>query len=127
MTSNGIIIVLHICPYCRLYIDSSRHNEEVKTHLCVGEEGGVVLCDYGDIWEDVTSLVKGMEGKIWVSMYQEGGREGGKRCYLHVHVPPLPSTHADQLQEQPCSVQLCSPGAASLFPVSPAAAEGREE
>ena len=71
------------CMYCRLYIDSSHHNEEVKSHLCVGSEGGVVLRDYGDMWEDVTSLVKGTEGKIWVRARRggrgngKGGREGG--------------------------------------------------
>ena len=42
--------------------------EELKEHLCVGGEGGVVMGEYGDIWDDVRSLIDQTEGKIWVSL-----------------------------------------------------------
>ena len=41
----------------------------MKEHLCVGREEGVVLGDYGDIWEDVRTLIGKTEGKIWVSTH----------------------------------------------------------
>lgn len=52
----------------RLYIDSSRVSEEVKEHLCIEREGGVVISEYGDVWEDVRILISKTEGKIWVSV-----------------------------------------------------------
>lgn len=52
----------------RLYVDPSRVSEEVKEHLCVGEEGGVVICEYGAVWDDVGTLISKTEGKIWVSI-----------------------------------------------------------
>lgn len=52
----------------RLYIDSDRVSEEVKEHLCIGREGGVVICEYGDVWDDVKTLISKTEGKIWVSI-----------------------------------------------------------
>ena len=58
----------------RLYLDSDRVTEELKEHLCVGGEGGVVMGEYGDIWDDVRSLIDQTEGKIWVSLYQKSCR-----------------------------------------------------
>ena len=57
-------------------MDSGRVTEDVKAHLCVGcgEEGGVVIREYGDVWDDVRSLVTQTEGKIWVSVYTDRGR-----------------------------------------------------
>ena len=55
----------------RLYLDSGRVTEELKEHLCIGGEGGVVMGEYGDIWDDVRSLVDQTEGKIWVSLHLE--------------------------------------------------------
>ena len=49
-------------------MDSGRVTEELKEHLCVGGEGGVVMGEYGDIWDDVRSLIDQTEGKIWVSL-----------------------------------------------------------
>ena len=48
-------------------MDSSRVSEEVKEHLCIGREGGVVVSEYSDVWDDVRTLISKTEGKIWVS------------------------------------------------------------
>ena len=50
-------------------------SKEVKEHLCGGVEGGVVMRNYGDIWEDVRALVSDTEGKIWVSGFLRGVSE----------------------------------------------------
>ena len=54
---------------CRLYIDASRVTGEIKEHLSVGGEGGVAICDYSAIWDDVKTLITDTEGKIWVSKH----------------------------------------------------------
>ena len=38
----------------------------MKEHLCVGGDVGVVICEYGAVWDDVKKLVNETQGKIWV-------------------------------------------------------------
>ena len=49
-------------------MDFGRVTDEMREHLCVGGEGGVVMCDYDAIWDDVKALVSETEGKIWVHL-----------------------------------------------------------